>query len=57
MKHTIEPLINALNAQLVILSALLGTNTDRDDIMIPIDPGFEKPHKAYVAITLLLGYK
>lgn len=56
MKHTIAPATKALKTSSMMTSRFPGISVLRALIMIPIAPGFEKPHTAYVAIVCDLGY-
>ena len=51
MKQAILPATKALNATWARSDCRLGAIVDSAAIWVPMDPGLENPHKAYVAIT------
>lgn len=53
IKQTRAPDTNALKTKFKTDCFLLGISPLMVEIMMPIEPGFEKPHRAYVAINLV----
>lgn len=56
IKQTKAPPTNALKTIFEIIRRLSGINDVNTDVIIPIEPGLEKPVIAYVAITLARTY-
>ncbi len=52
MKQAMEPPTRALKATLATSCLREGARVPRVAIWMPIEDGFEKPHSAYVAISL-----
>lgn len=52
IKHTTAPAVKALNTYFITESRLFGINVEKVEIVIPTDPGLEKPLMAKVAIVL-----
>lgn len=55
IKHAMDPAQRARSTSFEIVDLLLGARPPRNSIDIPIEEKFEKPQRAYVAITTDFG--